>query len=93
MSSNIPLARMIIRTALKECDMDETARRYCKLALGHMTRAHAVRRAPATPNRVTPAMRAAVRALKYTDLTMHEIANKVGLANGGRVSEIMGRKR
>jgi hypothetical protein len=92
-SSNVPLARVCIQFVLRECDIDDTARRYCNKALSLMTRASAVRRAPATVHRITAAEKRAVMALKHSDLTMHEIANQVGLANGGRVSEIMGRKR
>ena len=93
MSSNIPLARHYLQLALADGDMDAVAHGYCTQALRLMTRAHAVRRAPSTPVRVTPSIRLAVRALRDTDLTMHEIADRVGLPNIGRVSEIMRRKR
>jgi hypothetical protein len=82
--SNIPLARSLLTTALAERDW-----RYVKKALSLMTRASPVRRAPPTHMRINGKQRAAVIALKHSDLTMHQIANKVGLANGGRVSEIM----
>jgi hypothetical protein len=88
-SSNIPLARAYLMTALKDCIMDADARKYCRKALALMKRAPAVRRAPRKQTRITAAQKHAVRMLKYTDLSGHEIANKVGLANGGRVSEIM----
>jgi hypothetical protein len=88
-SSNIPFARACLVLALKECRMDATARRYCKLALANMTRAPAVRRAPRKQTRITAAQKHAVRSLQHTDLTGTEIANRVGLANIGRVSEIM----
>jgi len=88
-SSNIPFARACLKLALKECSMDATAHRYCRLALANMTRAPAVRRAPRKQTRITAQQKHAVRVLQHTDLTGTEIANKVGLANAGRVSEIM----
>ena len=93
MSSNIPLARSYLTYVLSNCDIDADARRYCKAALALMTRRAAVRRAPNQNVRITREHRRRVRALKNTDLTMHEIAIEVGLPNGGRVSEIMGGKR
>jgi hypothetical protein len=91
--SDIPLARTFLLTALKEGDMDDNTRRWIKHALRLMTRESPVRRAPAKKQRITDKQKAAARLLKYTNLTMHEIANKVGIANGGRVSEIMTGKR
>ena len=88
-SSNVPFARACLVLALKECSMDATARRYCKLALANMTRAPAVRRAPKKQTPITARQKHAVRVLQHTTLTGTEIANKVGLANAGRVSEIM----
>jgi hypothetical protein len=88
-SSNIPFARACLVLALKECSMDATARRYCKLALANMTRAPAVRRAPTKQRPITSQQKHAVKVLQHTTLTGTEIANKVGLANAGRVSEIM----
>jgi AraC-like DNA-binding protein len=92
-SSDVPLARLYLRIALDEYKMDIGARQYLLAALSLMTRASAVRRAPATLQRITPEMRRAVLNLQHTDLTIHEIANAVGLANSGRVSEIMTGKR
>lgn len=93
MSSNIPLGRRYLEYVLAHCVIDAEARKYCRAALAVMTRDRPVRRAPNRHVRVTRAIRKRVRQLKHTDLTMHEIANAVGLSNGGRVSEIMGGKR
>jgi hypothetical protein len=87
--SNVPLARRCIYAALRECEMDALARRYCWAALRLMTRREAVRRAPAKAQRITSAQKRQVLALNPTELTIHEIANQVGLPNSGRVSEIL----
>ena len=93
MSSDIPRARDYIILAMEQGIMNPFARRCCTEALVLMKRSYPVRRAPPTRKRITPSQKRAVLALKHSDLTMHEIANRVGLANGGRVSEIMGHKR
>lgn len=82
--SNIPLARSLLTTGLAQRDW-----RYVRKALALMTRASPVRRAPPTPTHINKKQRATVLALKHSNLTMHQIANKVGIANMGRVSEIM----
>jgi len=87
-SSDIPKARALLITALKEKDW-----RYVRAALPLMKRAKAVRRAPNKQKPITPAQKLAVRTLCRSDLTNHEIATRVGLANGGRVSEIITGKR
>lgn len=95
-SSDIPRARLLINTAMQTCTMDRSARRYCRLALILMVRAKAVRRAKRKQRIITAAQKAAVRRIERTepDTHYHEIANRVGLANGGRVSEIVtGRRR
>jgi len=88
-SSNVPLARAHIEMAIRECQMDAQARRLCGAALVLMRRAPFVRMAPVKQTPITPAQKRAVMALKHSDLTSHEIANRVGLASAGRVSEIL----
>ena len=89
-SSDIPKARALLMTALKLKDW-----RYVRAALPLMTRAKAVRRAKAKQKTITPAQKRAVFriAAEEPDTHCHEIANRVGLANGGRVSEILTGKR
>jgi hypothetical protein len=93
LGSDIPLARAHLYEAVAYCVMDATARRHCLTALSLMSRRSAVRRAPVHQQRITPEQKRRVRALQHSEMTMHEIANAVGLANGGRVSEIMTHKR
>jgi hypothetical protein len=73
--------------------MDDGTRRWIKQALKLMTRESPVRRASPRRQRITDSQKIAARKLKYTDMTYHEIANKVGIPNGGRISEIMTGKR
>jgi hypothetical protein len=92
-SSNVPQARAFIRYVIEYCHIDHKARCYCVAALALMTRQSAVRRAPAKHIRITGEQKRRVRAMKHTPLTYHEIANEIGIANSGRVSEIMRHKR
>ena len=89
-SSDIPKARSLIKTGIKLGDW-----RYIKAALPLMTRAKAVRRARQKQKPITAAQKRAVLVLVKQDPDMHyhEIANRVGLANGGRVSEIVTGRR
>jgi hypothetical protein len=75
--------------------MDEEARRMCRRALRLMVRAKAVRRAKRKQTVITAAQKRAARqiAAAEPDTHYHEIANRVGLVNAGRVSEIVTRKR
>jgi hypothetical protein len=93
MPSDIPRARSVLQTIESACEMDANARKGIKLALSLMTRDSPVRRAPTKRVPITDAQKRKVRSLKHTDLTYHDIAIKLGLANGGRVSEIMTGKR
>ena len=87
-SSDIPRARSLLKTGLQTKDW-----RYVQAALKFMTRAKAVRKAPSKRQPITSRQKALARSLVHTDMTYHEIANKVGVANGGRISEIMTGKR
>jgi hypothetical protein len=87
--SNVPFARACIILAINECVMDRKARQYLLKALRWMHRRKAVRRAPATPQHITAQQKHRTRALINSELTYHEIANEVGIANSGRISEIM----
>ena len=89
-SSDVPKARQLLLTGLELEDWD-----YVEAALPLMVRAKAVRRAKRKQRKITPAqIRAARRiALLEPDTHEHEIANRVGVANGGRISEILTGKR
>jgi hypothetical protein len=84
--SNIPRARQLLQTGLETRDWD-----YVVAALTYMTRAKAIRRArtkqkPITQKQIQAAKRI---AMQEPDTHEHEIANRVGVANSGRISEIL----
>lgn len=88
--SNIPRARDMVAFVLAECEICDVARQSLKLALADMTRKKALRHAPARYVRRTPQIeREVCRLADFTPLTTTEIAAKVGLRNGGRVTEIL----
>jgi hypothetical protein len=62
-------------------------------AHGLMQREKAVKRAPAKRVRITAELRQKVKKLAAAGKSHHEIAQAVGLGNGGRVSEILTGKR
>ena len=89
-SSNIPKARALLQLAL------ETRKwRYVKQALPLLFRAKMVRRAKAQKHKTTAAQkRSAMRlVVQEPDTSYHKIANRTGLGNGGRVSELATGKR
>lgn len=91
--SNIPQARAILEEVIDYTDDYNIKRRLGK-ALQLMHRVTEIRRASEVRQVINSEMRAKVRNLVHTtDLTMHQVATKVGLRNGGRVSEIMHGKR
>lgn len=91
--SNIPQARAILEEVIDYTDDYNIKRRLGK-ALQLMHRVSEIRRASEVRQVINSEMRAKVRNLVHTtDLTMHQVATKVGLRNGGRVSEIMHGKR
>ena len=87
-------ARTLIYTVLDECTIDARAKSLLELALDEMWRAPSVRQAPRLRMQITPEIQSQVRALAYsTDMTMGQIADRVGLRNAGRVSEVLNNKR
>lgn len=92
--SNVPLARTIIEEVLLTDTISALGRRQLRRALRLMKRVPYCRRAPAQRKVIDKHLRRRVRLLiDNTDLTMHEIANKVGLRSSGRISEVAHRKR
>jgi hypothetical protein len=89
-SSDVPRARALLLTGLAKRDWS-----YVKAALPLMTRAKAVRRAKRKQGPITPAQKRMVQriATLEPDTNIHEIANRTGVANGGRISEILTGKR
>ena len=86
--------RSLIYTVLEECQIDARAKSLLEAALDASWRAPAVRTAPRLKMQVSDTVKAQVRALAYsTDMTMGQIADRVGLRNQGRVSEILSGKR
>lgn len=70
-----------------------TARHCLEMAEALMTREPAVKKAPAKRIKITDVIRVQVKALAAEGKSNHEIAELVGLRNGGRVSEILTGKR
>jgi hypothetical protein len=91
--SDIPKAREILLTTLQMFDLDPVVRRRIHAALALMTREKAIRRAKGSRSNLDNPTRRKIRNLSLTDMTMHEIADAVGLHNIGRVSEVLNRKR
>ena len=91
--SDIPRARELLHEVEHMTNLLEI-RRQVRRALGLMTREPACRRAPEKPVFITPEMKSEIRRLgRTTDLTMHQIANRVGVRNNARVSEVLNGKR
>ena len=95
--SDVPKARGILQEMLLKYgaeDISPRARREITRALALMTREKAARRAPSLRQPIDKEMRLKVRTLwRTTNLTSHQIANRVGLRNSGRISEIVHGKR
>jgi len=86
--------RMLIATVIDECAIDARAKSLLEAALDASWRKPAVRQAPRLRLKITPEITSQVRALAYsTDMTMGQIAERVGLRNAGRVSEVLNGKR
>ena len=91
---SIPKARRLICEVLNDCKIDARTKSLLELALAETWRASAVRQAPRLSLRISDDTRAQVRTLAHsTDMTMGQIADRVGLRNQGRVSEILSGKR
>ena len=92
--SKILRARAILQDILEDTSCPPDIRKQVRRALGLMYRVPYVRRAPAKRKIIDRGLRRRVRHLVgTTDMTMHEIANVVGLRSSGRVSEVMHHKR
>lgn len=92
--SDVPRARIILEQLMAAPDVPPSAKRQIGRALALMVRVKSCRKAPGKRQVIDREMRQRVRALvRTTDLTMHEIANRVGLRRGGSISEIMHGKR
>jgi hypothetical protein len=90
----IATTRRLIIEVLEGCPLDARARSLLQKALDESWRAPAVRAAPRLRMQISDDTKAQVRALAYsTDMTMGQIADRVGLRNQGRVSEILNNKR
>lgn len=83
--SDIPSAREDLRRALI----------LLRRALSNMTRAKATRRAKTIRHPISEKEKALVIRLsqKHPNMTIHQIANRAGLRNSGRVSEILQGRR
>jgi hypothetical protein len=92
--SEIILARRLVVDVLKFGEMDLPSKIRLERALELMVREPACRRATPHTVRITAAMRADIHHLAdTTNLTMHEISERVGVHNIGRVSEVLTGKR
>ena len=92
--SDIPRARQLIEHVLDTENPSPEIRHYLKRVLRLMHRVPFCRRAPVKRKKIDRNLRRRVHHLATTtDMTMHEIANKVGLRSSGRVSDIMHEKR
>jgi len=88
--SDIAQARELIEQVLNFIPpLPVPAQRKLRQALVLMWREPPVRRAPAKPTIITAKIRKLVKDLNNTGLTEHQIAERVGLRNGGRISEIL----
>lgn len=92
--SDVPLARLLLHKALAAKSLDE-AQRLIARAIPLMHREEYVRRAPAKRKVIDQELRRRVKRLAHTNpnMTMHQIADAVGLRSSGRVSEVMHGKR
>jgi hypothetical protein len=91
--SNIPAARKLLKAALESHRTKSQMRALITHALFRMTREKAVTHARKKPIKITQYMRRMVRVYAAQGKSQAVIARKVGLANAGRVSEILHGKR
>jgi hypothetical protein len=86
--------RSLIVEVLETYAIDARTRSLLQKALDESWRAVPVRQAPRLHMQISENTKAQVRALALsTDMTMGQIAERVGLRNQGRVSEILSGKR
>ena len=93
MSADIPRARELLSTVLRNYTIPPPARVTIQKAIALMTRASPVTRTKPKPVRITAQLRAAVKGFALKGYSHHRIAEITGLGNGGRVSEILNGKR
>lgn len=88
----IPRARDLLEEA-KKFPMHPTATRLVDRALDLMYREAYIRRVPGKRQVIDYRMRRSIERLADTDMTMAQIATRLGIRNGGRVSEVLNGKR
>lgn len=88
--SNIPAARAYLRVALRTED-PRLVHQAVRSALALLDRRKPARKARGRRGQPTLAQREEIRRLAAANpnMTIHEIANAVGLHNSGRVSEVL----
>ena len=93
-SPKIPRARGILENLIALNLVDAEAKRHIRRALKLMYREKQIRRAPRSKQvKITPRMRATIHDLLAGPLTMHDIADSMGLKRSGTISEIAHGKR
>jgi len=90
--SNIVRAREILREVIADTSSNYIAERLGE-ALSLMTREKAVKKSRPVRVKITPHIRREIKSLAKQGLSHHSIATRVGLRNGGRVSEVLNGKR
>lgn len=92
--SDIPKARALLHEILADKRVGPRVKQKVHRALALLYREKADRKAPAKRQVIDMKLRLRVKRLRRTtDLTQHEIANRVGVGSSGRISEIMHGKR
>jgi hypothetical protein len=93
--SDIVKARYLIEQVLQtDGTLSRTTRLRLRTAHMLMFRAKTIRRAPPQRRAIDRKMRRTIRRLvATTDMSMHDIANAVGLRSSGRISEVLHHKR
>jgi hypothetical protein len=91
--SNIPKAREALLAFANQCS-PSGRREIMKIVRDYLYREPRVRRAPVTSKKLTPKLRAEIKALAkaHPDWAIRKIGLKVGV-DGGRVSEVLTGKR
>jgi hypothetical protein len=90
--SNIPRARELLGEIEHMTDL-LVIRRQVRRALSYMLREPPCRRVAGRPTLITPETKIEIRRLGRSGLTMHQIANRTGVYNMGRISEVLNGKR
>jgi hypothetical protein len=87
MRANVPRAREMLTAILPVCT--QPTRGVIMQAIALMTRASPVNRAAPKAVHIDAKTRAAVHKMKAAGKSNHEIAEALGLHNGGRVTDIL----